>query len=227
MFGSRRGKQPSVPASDALAEGPPGDTIGSLATNGFSAALSLDSSLASSNDRQSPPASGALNAEEAQRRTAIAVRQSLAFAQIISVLMRSPIYKHYTLADLEWLVLPPLLTGQFSVAEAGTEEGGPKYPVAAALWASVSVDVDRRLTENLAVPIRLRPDEWRSGDILWLVDAVGDGRVVQQFVIQLAETALRGRNVKCRRLGPNGMMEVQCLNALLVPELKSTAHFER
>lgn len=92
---------------------------------------------------------------------------------------------------------------------------------------SVSVDVDRRLTENLAVPIRLRPDEWRSGDILWLVDAVGDGRVVQQFVIQLAETALRGRNVKCRRLGPNGMMEVQCLNALLVPELKSTAHFER
>lgn len=218
MFGSRRGKQPSVPASDALAEGPPGDTIGSLATNGFSAAQSLDSSLASSNDRQSPPASGALNAEEAQRRTAIAVRQSLAFAQIISVLMRSPLYKHYTLADLEWLVLPPLLTGQFSVAEGSAEEGGPRFPMAVALWASVSTDVDRRLSENLNTQLRLRPDEWRSGEALWLVDVVGDGRVVQQFVAQLAGTTFKGRSVKCRRIGPTGKAEIEHLNTGVVPD---------
>jgi hypothetical protein len=35
--------------------------------------------------------------------------------------------------------------------------------------------VDKRLSENLTAPIRLRPDEWKSGDILWLVDAIGDG----------------------------------------------------
>jgi hemolysin-activating ACP:hemolysin acyltransferase len=107
----------------------------------------------------------ATNSEEAQRRTAIAIRQSLAFAQINSVLMRSPHYKHHTLTDLEWLV-PPLLTGQFSAAEAGPREGGARFPVAVVLWASVSVDVDKRLTENPAAPIRLRPDEWRSGNIL-------------------------------------------------------------
>ena len=132
MFGSTRGKQPSVPAFAALAEGPPGDTIGSLATKDISAEQSLDSSLTSSSGLQTSPASGGLNAEEAQRRAAIAVRQSLAFAQIISVLMRSPIYKHYTLADLEWLVLPPLLTGQFSLAEAKTQMDGPGVAVAIA-----------------------------------------------------------------------------------------------
>lgn len=218
MFGSRRGKQPSVPASAALAEGPPGDTIGSLVTNGFSAEQSLDSSLASSNDRQTPPASGALNAEEAQRRTAIAVRQSLAFAQIISVLMRSPIYKHYTLADLEWLVLPPLLTGQFSLAEVKAQTEGPTVAVAIALWASVSEEVDRRLCENLSAPIRLRPDEWRSGDILWLVDAVGDERVVRHFLTRLAETTFKGHSVKYRRIGLTGKAEIEHLNTGVVPD---------
>jgi hemolysin-activating ACP:hemolysin acyltransferase len=154
------------------------------------------------------------NSEEAQRRAAIAIRQSLAFAQIVSVLMRSPRYKHYTLSDLEWLVLPPLLTGQFSVAEASTKQGGPRVPVAVALWASVSAEVDKRLSENLAAPIRLRPDEWRSGDILWLVDAVGDARVVPQLLKPLSETVFKGRQVKVRRRGEDGKAAVKILGAV-------------
>ena len=36
---------------------------------------------------------------------------------------------------------------------------GRQAPVAVALWASVSEDVDKRLSENLTTPIKLRPDE--------------------------------------------------------------------
>jgi len=162
---------------------------------------------------QAPAGDGAakpVSPEEAKRQAAIAIRHSLAFAQMVSVLMRSPHYKHYTLADLEWLVIPPLLTGQFSLAEARAQEGGPSIAVAVVLWASVSPEVDKRLSENLSAPIRLRPDEWRSGDILWLVDAVGDARVVPQFLKQLGESAWKGREVKLRR-AENGKVVVGTL----------------
>lgn len=153
------------------------------------------------------------SAEEVQRRAISVIRQSLAFTQIIAVLMRSPHYKHYTLADLEWLVLPPLLTGQMSVAEASAQKDGPRFPIAVALWASVSAEVDKRLSENLQVPIRLRPDEWRSGDILWLIDAVGDARFVPQFVKQLDETVFKGRDVKMRARREDGTAVVNRIAA--------------
>jgi hemolysin-activating ACP:hemolysin acyltransferase len=157
------------------------------------------------------PGAQATASEEAQRRAAIAIRQSLAFAQIISVLMRSSHYKHYTLADLEWLVLPPLLTGQFSVAEAAPKDGGARFPVAVALWASVSVEVDQRLSENLTAPIRLRPDEWKSGNILWLVDAVGDGRIVPALLKQLGETVWKTAEIKMRVVSEAGRPQVKTL----------------
>ena len=147
--------------------------------------------------------------QEARRRAVSAIRQSLSFAQIVTVLMRSPHYRHYTLGDLEWLVIPPLLTGQCRVAESKSKQNGVSVPVAVALWASVSAEVDKRLSENLHVPIRLRPDEWRSGDILWLIDAVGDPRVVPQLLRQLVETAFKGRQAKMRAPGENGKVMVR------------------
>jgi hemolysin-activating ACP:hemolysin acyltransferase len=160
------------------------------------------------------PASGPAS-EEGRRRAAAAVRHSLAFAQIVSILMHSPRYRHYTLGDLEWLVLPPLLTGQCSVAEAKSKDNGASVPVAVALWASVSPEVDQRLTENLNTPIRLRPDEWRSGDILWLIDAVGDRRVVPGLLKQLADNTLKGREIKVRGRGEGGKVEVKNLQTTL------------
>jgi hypothetical protein len=51
--------------------------------------------------------------EEAQRQAHQSLRQSVAFAQIVSLLMRSPLYRHFAIADLEWLVIPPLAMVQF------------------------------------------------------------------------------------------------------------------
>ena len=62
----------------------------------------------------------------------LVAKDTLAFAQTVALLMHSPHYKHYTLADLEWLVIPPLVTGQFSVAEAKLKDSGVPVPVAVA-----------------------------------------------------------------------------------------------
>jgi hemolysin-activating ACP:hemolysin acyltransferase len=166
-----------------------------------------------SEDTGAPPAAGAASAKESQRVAVSAIRQSVAFAQIVSVLMRSPRYRHYTLGDLEWLVVPALATGQWRVVGAQSKQNGVSIPVAVALWARVSAEVDKKLSENLHVPIRLRPDEWKSGDILWLVDAVGDPRIVPQLLKQLLETSFKGREAKVRAAGEDGKITVRRLGA--------------
>jgi hemolysin-activating ACP:hemolysin acyltransferase len=37
-------------------------------------------------------------------------------------------------------------------------------------------EVDAKLREGAGRQIRLRPDEWTSGDTFWLIDIVGDPR---------------------------------------------------
>jgi hemolysin-activating ACP:hemolysin acyltransferase len=150
--------------------------------------------------------------EKDRRQAMAALRNSLAFTQIIGVLMRSEHYKHYTLGDLEWLVVPPMLAGQYRIGEAKPKTGG-SIPVAVVLWARVSADVDKRLAQIGRAPIKLRPDEWTSGDILWLVHAAGAPRFVRHVLKQLSETAFKGREVKFRGFSKDGKPEVHLLPA--------------
>ena len=61
------------------------------------------------------------------------------------VFSRSAAHKHYSLADIEWMVLPPVAAGQFYVVEAMDKERGFRAPVAAVTWAFVSEEVDKAL----------------------------------------------------------------------------------
>ena len=78
-------------------------------------------------------------------------------------------------------------------------------PVAVALWASVSAEVDRRLSTDLAPPMRLRPDEWRSGDTLWLIEVIGDPKAVPHLMAELREKVFSGKQLKMRVTIKNGM----------------------
>jgi cytolysin-activating lysine-acyltransferase len=109
------------------------------------------------------------------------------------------------LADLEWLVLPAVLSGQYRVAQA--QQSGIAVPVGVALWASVSTAVDQRLSD-LSAPWRLQPDEWRSGDIPWLVELVSDTRTQQALLKHLGETVFRGREIKMRVRDADGKMQI-------------------
>ena len=60
-----------------------------------------------------------LKVNEALREQALRSKMvSAAFGEMVSVLMRSDQYKHTSLIDLEWLVIPPLLRNQFLLLEA-------------------------------------------------------------------------------------------------------------
>lgn len=164
---------------------------------------------------------------------------SASFGEIVTLLMRSPHYKHYSLSDLEWLVIPALLTNQFLVVEAqmklpvpenknsdapvasGQSEGatkepvaggqpegasqiGPRIPVGLALWAKVSPEVDEKLSSNLNTPIKLRPDEWRSGEINWIIDVLGDEKIMQSLYAKLKGDVFKGQRFKVRAQNKEG-----------------------
>jgi len=80
-------------------------------------------------------------------------------------------------------------------------------PVGVALWASVSTAVDQRLSD-LSAPWRLQPDEWRSGDIPWLVELVADTRTQQALLKHLGETVFKGWGIKMRARGADGKMQI-------------------
>ncbi len=126
------------------------------------------------------------------------------FAQIVAVLMRDRNFKHLTLADLETLVLPPLIAGQFGLAHAQSRGNGAKksgsvvVPVAVALWARVSASIDRLLSENPEKTPRLQPSDWVSGSIIWLIVLGGDQRAVPKLVDQLLKRDFCGQLAKMR-----------------------------
>jgi cytolysin-activating lysine-acyltransferase len=166
-------------------------------------------------------AAGGAKAAPRRPRDARQARLGQTFAQVVAVLMRDPNFRTLRLADLEWLAIPPIMAGQFRLAHAArpaaagrtdqTPRGGVSVPVAVALWARVSPEIDKALSETLDKAVRLRPSQWASGDHVWLLAVGGDRRAVPHFLKQLAEGVFKGQHVKMRLRGPDGKVTVKAL----------------
>lgn len=156
---------------------------------------------------QAAPGPG-ISPEEAKKRAAMAKHIAASFGEIVTLLMRSPAERGHTLKDLEWMVAPALMTGQYAVADAQSKENGAVMPVAAVLWAFVSPAVDQRLSVMADQAVVLAPNEWRSGDIPWVVLALGDTKIVGGLLQQLSKTVFKDKSAKIRARGPDGKMVV-------------------
>jgi hemolysin-activating ACP:hemolysin acyltransferase len=137
---------------------------------------------------------------------------SASVGDIVVVLSRSPAHKHYSLADIEWMVLPPVAAGQFYVAEAADKQRGFRAPIAVVTWAFVSEEVDQRLQSHLSHRIRLRPDEWKSGDIGWIVDIVGSPAGAREVLAWLKAGPFKKRNAKIALRDAQGQARVDILD---------------
>lgn len=106
------------------------------------------------------------------------------FGMAVLALMNLPRYNTQSLADLQHLVLDPMMNDRVAFAYAGRAPGEAEPPASPvddrdtagfAIWASVSEEVDARIRQQIAqgvFPIRLKPAEWNSGEINWLFDVV-------------------------------------------------------
>ena len=140
-----------------------------------------------------------LSPDERRRRADHAHRVMQAFGSIVAVYMRSPAHRNMRLSEIERIVGPAVVTGQFSLAEATHKENGLVMPVGVLLWGSVSLEIDRRLQALKGdAPFTLAPREWKSGDIVWLVEVIGSKTVVDAMLRRQHETSWRGRTVRTR-----------------------------
>ena len=83
--------------------------------------------------------------------------------EIVWICTQSPQHKSFFLSDLEWMVMTPILLQQFRIFYDSQK------PIGVALWAFADADVQTRLASGGA---RLRPQDWKSGPHLWLVDLI-------------------------------------------------------
>ncbi len=168
--------------------------------------LSAEAASTGAEQRQAPAAGAPADGAAVQVPPSIALdekaqafwrgkQMTANFGGAVSLFMRSPAHRHYTLADLEWCLIPPLALNQFMAAEAKLPNG-QAVPVALVLWARVSAEIDARLTAAPRYPLRLHPNEWQSGDLIWIVDAVGEPKSVQQSIEALTKTTFQGKQFK-------------------------------
>ena len=171
-----------------------------------------------------PPKHASQLSEEELRKQAAQARQfSAALGDIVGMFMRTKELRKLTLGALEKMVVPAIATGQYLIARAQSKDNGMKLPVAAVLWATVSETVDHRLSTELDRPIRLEPEEWKSGGIPWLICVTGDRRVVDDMLRKLQSDIFKNTPIKIRRPTEDGRTTIDTISAgqVLADELRA------
>lgn len=126
------------------------------------------------------------------------VRES--FGKAVMAMMMLPRYRGQTLADLQHLVLEPLIRDRIAIAYPGDKDKSALSDITGlAIWASVSEEVDGRIREQIRAgvfPVRLKAEDWTSGEINWLLDVIAPDQktttsVIANFKQVVKEGALR------------------------------------
>jgi cytolysin-activating lysine-acyltransferase len=141
--------------------------------------------------------------------------------EIVWLMSQSPAHKHFALADLEWMVMPPLALGQYRIFRNGEQ------PVGVALWAHLSEESEKKLEAGAT---RLMPQEWApdiridaengmtagEGGSLWLIDLICPAQTSQNKLADiclhdLMTSVFSGKRFKMFRGHEDGRREVVSL----------------
>jgi hemolysin-activating ACP:hemolysin acyltransferase len=116
--------------------------------------------------------------------------------QVTRALMATPRYQKLPIADLEWVVLEPLLRGRIAIVSAKQgKTGQPRGVVGIAIWARTSDAVNKKIEQQIrakAFPIRLDAAEWDSGETLWLLDVFAADKALATRVLVRFKQLVKG-----------------------------------
>ena len=74
-------------------------------------------------------------------------------------------------------------------------------PIGVAFWATVSTEVEERLAAGAS---RLRPQDWKSGDRLWVVEVIAPFGGAEEMVKDLKARVFAERELKFLSVGAKG-----------------------
>jgi cytolysin-activating lysine-acyltransferase len=124
-----------------------------------------------------------------------AKKTSEVLGEIVWLMSQSPLHKQLFISDTEWLVMTPMLLQQFRLFYDKAK------PVGVIFWASVSEEVEARLAVGTT---RMRPQDWKSGDRLWVVEAIAPFGGAEEMVKDLKAKVFPQREIKLLAVGPKG-----------------------
>lgn len=138
------------------------------------------------------------------------------------LLTQSPLHKVFSIADLEWLIMPALIHQQFYLFRDGDQ------PVGLAMWAKCSPNAAAKLDRGMIEPEnRLTLEEWNSGQQVWLVDliapfATAENKQREIMIADLISKPLKGTEFRFHQTDPaTGKRTVQTVSADAGDKLKT------
>jgi cytolysin-activating lysine-acyltransferase len=155
-----------------------------------------------------------------------AARQPITVSHLLGevtwLLTQSPLHRALAIGDLEWLVMPALIHQQFYIFRDGEK------PVGLALWAYCSPAAEAKLDRGMIEPAnRLTLEEWKSGDVIWLVDliapfATAENKQREIMIADLISGPLAGKAFNFHQTDPaTGRRRVQNVGADAGDKLKA------
>ena len=147
--------------------------------------------------------SRSVESQAANALTATGKTVAQVLGEIVWLMSQSPVHKQLFIGDLEWFCMPAILLEQFRIFN------GPSSPAAVAFWASVSRETEDRL---IAGGHKLRPDEWKGGDRLWLIELVAPFGAQDEILADLKTSVFAGRPFKFHRSTPEGRRVVETVS---------------
>ena len=110
-----------------------------------------------------------------------------AMGPVIMLYLQSSHRRFQFISDLEWLLLPPLVKGQCKLYMK------KEYPVSFVSWAFLDDEAEKRLLNNGG---KLRPEDWSSGEKLWVIDMAAPFGGIENMLRDLQKNEFPGRSVR-------------------------------
>lgn len=124
-----------------------------------------------------------------------AKKTSEVLGEIVWLMSQSSLHKQFFISDLEWLAMTPMLLQQFRLFYDKDK------PVGVLFWGTVSQEVEARLAAGTS---RMRPQDWKSGDRLWVVEVIAPFGGADEMVKDLKAKVFAGREMKVLAVGAKG-----------------------
>lgn len=123
---------------------------------------------------------------------------------VLDLMTRSPRHRSFNVADIERVILPPMLQDQ---AIFLADEG---HRIMA--YGSIALLTDEAAQGYIDGTRKLQPGDWSEGDQIWLIDAIapfGHARQLTTAIRSLArERGHAGRHIRFRRAYPDGSTRI-------------------
>ena len=137
---------------------------------------------------------------------AFKTRMQASIGEVVLAMMNLPRYRHQTLADVMHLVVEPMTRDRIAIAKTGAEAGGEgkvEETAGIAIWASVSDAVDAKIREQIQArvfPLRLKAEDWNSGETTWLLDVIAPSQKVATAVLANFKQVVKDKPVRIHPL---------------------------